>query len=151
MKDKITAHLKEEHSLILRELEEIENSLEGSPKESLEKFLKLIQKMERHFLDEKNIVFPELDKLPRKEPLKLANLEHDDWVRIHKIAKTTISSAVTSGDDKFVKPAVLTAKETIHFIRKHFRLEEELGFPLIDQITEEQANRIIEKGLFREQ
>jgi hemerythrin-like domain-containing protein len=103
----------------------------------------LIGKLEHHFIDEERIVFPELDKLPRKQPLSLAHLEHDDLKRIQQIATLNIERVVKYQGEQGIVPAANTSCILIKFIKRHFMLEEEVIFPLIPSLREEQQQKIL--------
>lgn len=143
----IVKHLTDAHKEYLEELTAFETKLCGplteNSGETLQKFLDLIGKLEHHFIDEERIVFPELDKLPRKQPLSLAHLEHDDLKRIQQIATLNIERVVKYQGEQAVVPAANTACILIKFIKRHFMLEEEVIFPLIPGLREEQQKKIL--------
>ncbi len=146
--DEIIEKLNRDHRIILEELLIVEKSLASkNPDEisgAFEKLLEVLKtKLQAHYLDEKNVVFPELDELPTKWPLKLANLDHDDMDLISSIAENHIESAARFKDEKKVFSAVETATKLIEFIKKHFRLEEDLVIPLCRRLNAEQRERIM--------
>jgi len=145
--NEIVKHLTDAHVEYLKELTVFEAKLCGPltqvSLETLQKFLDLIGKLEHHFIDEEGIVFPELDKLPRKQPLSLAHLEHDDLKRIQQIATLNIERVVKYGGAQAIIPAANTACILIKFIKRHFMLEEEVIFPLIPSLREEQQEKIL--------
>lgn len=145
--NEIVKHLTDAHKEYLEELTAFETKLCGplteNPRETLQKFLDLIGKLEHHFIDEERIVFPELDKLPRKQPLSLAHLEHDDLKRIQQIATLNIERVVKYQGEQAIVPAANTACILIKFIKRHFMLEEEVIFPLIPNLQEEQQKKIL--------
>lgn len=146
--NEIVERLTKEHEDILKELSNIEAALCGPATREvwgvLEKFLGCMkEKIEPHYLEEERIIFPELDKLPRKEPLVLAHLEHDDLERILHIANKYIASAVMYKDELLKRSAVQKICLAINFIKEHFELEEELIFPMISDLTKEQQEKIL--------
>lgn len=146
--NEIVRHLTGEHEDCLRELSEVEAALCGPTaregvRNALKMFLRVMKKLKHHFLEERDIVFPELDKLPRKEPLKLAQLEHEDWERISSLAEQNVASSVKYKDERLKHSVVQNACLTINFVKRHFSLEEEVIFPMISNLTEGQQEKIL--------
>jgi hemerythrin-like domain-containing protein len=146
--NEIADYLKAEHDALLTELGGVEEVLRAHPHDGetvkvLEKFVDVLERYEEHFVDERDIVFPELDKLPRKQPLKLANLEHDDLVRIYSVLRTHIETAMKYKDEPHLSSTTQTAMKLIEFTKRHFKLEEELILPMCENLNEEQQTKIM--------
>lgn len=146
--NEIVRHLAREHEDCLLELSDVETALcgptaRGGVRGTLKMFLRIMEKLKHHFLEERDIIFPELDKLPRKEPLKLVQLEHEDWERISSLAERNVASAVEHKDERLEHSAVQNACLTINFVKRHFSLEEEVIFPMISNLTEGQQEKIL--------
>ncbi|MFN4133504.1 MAG: hypothetical protein ACK4GQ_03950 [Candidatus Hadarchaeales archaeon] len=143
--NEIVKYLKTEHELALREMTAIEKMLlrETNVWKVLERLVKLVENLWDHFNLEKETIYAELDKLPRKFPLKFSDMEADDWERIISVARKDIWRAVEYREEKIKNSAIRSAKTLIEFMKKHFALEEELIFPAMEKLTEEQKRRIL--------
>jgi len=147
--NEIVERLTKEHEDILQGLSIIEEALCGPTTRGdvwgvLQTVLGLVdEKIEPHYLEEERIIFPELDKFPRKEPLVLAHLEHDDLETLLHLVNKHIASAVMYKDELLKRSAVQNVCLAINFIKRHFELEEELIFPMISDLTKEQQEKIL--------
>jgi len=146
--NEIVKHLMDAHEEYMKELNFFAEKLCGPTLsddswEVLEKFLDFVKKLEHHLADEEEIVFPELDKLPRKQPLSLAHLEHDDMNRIQEIVTNNIENVLRYKEEDLRRSSAHTTCVLIDFIKKHFALEEEVIFPLIPTLKVEQQKKIV--------
>lgn len=105
---------------------------------TLDRFVRFVNNLYDHFKLEKEVIFSELDKIPRKFPLKFKDMGADDWGRIFSAAKN-IAKAVEYKDEKLKSSAISSART--YFMREH--LEEKVVFPMIEKLTEEQRRGII--------
>ncbi|MEW6222893.1 MAG: hemerythrin domain-containing protein [Candidatus Hadarchaeota archaeon] len=144
--NEIVKWLVDDHKKFLKELSSVESGLKspsGGTWGDMEKFLKIVESLSGHLLIEEGTVFPELDMLPNKYPLKIVHLEHDDLERITTTANRHIAGIVKYRDESQKQSAVESTLSVIKFIKRHFELEEEIIFPMIPHLATEQQEKIL--------
>lgn len=148
--DEIVKRLMNDHGIIMKNLSEVEKVLSGNSDGlevvgALEKFVETLKVFEFHFLYERDVIFPELDRLPNNMPIRLASLEHDDWERISTIAKTHVETALKFREGRQLSSTVETVVKLVQFVKKHFNLEENNVFPMCKNLSQEQRDKILQQ------
>lgn len=129
-----------DHEEVLRHLKELDAELDDDQEAALERLELLEDEMERHFDDEEDALFPEVEgEVPLDEVLE----EHEDVWREFDRLKEDVEFAVEEGPHQQVRGRFALF---LGAIRSHIYREDEKLFPEIDGIlSEDEAVRAFEQ------
>lgn len=142
--------LKKEHDGYLKEFRKLEASQCGKgprkdTKVALRTFLKILKSVEPHYLSEKNILLPALEKFLTKGDIKIENLEHDLLERTSLMVGDIIADLMRHWDERSEQLAVEYACGIVKRLEHHFAIEEKYIFPTCSKLTKDQQEKILSK------
>jgi len=136
------ATLEQDHRAILSLLQSMERSPDNAVFHRTQLFLRLKRRLGAHALAEEDVVYPLLhDRAREVEDTKHLYAEHGDMKRLLFALETTAKNDVSW---------VVRVRELRTLIEGHIRQEEEVDFPKLRQILNEQDTLILSSGVSRE-